>query len=196
MGRFSEAKIDWSPFQIIAANEKPPYPRALSTREGVGDRLRFVAFAEKQAKHAFLMAAETYEIVPESVKQIWTLISKEEEKHQNWLLNRMRELEVPVEDRPVSLNLSRSFDRCETPRQFAEFMASSEEHGRLAGEKFYETLLPIDLKTANLFKQIALEEQEHIRLAKAILDHDFKLPKDFKIVLEALPESAYDEFLS
>ena len=186
MGRFSEVQIDWSPFSICKAGEKPPYPRALGTKEGLGDRLRFVAFAEKQATHAFNLAADIYN-VSEPVRKIWRTIAVEEEKHQAWLLRRMEELEVAPKERPQSLALWNSFDRCDEPQKFAEFMASAEERGRVAGEQFYETLLKIDLKTAQIFQQIALEEQEHIRLAQSILDFNFQIPGDFKIEISGLP---------
>ena len=191
MGRFSEIKIDWSPFVTCLPGTKAPYPRALSTREGLGDRLRFVAFAEKQATHAFAAAAELFSEVSPQVKAIWRTISKEEEKHLTWLLYRMSELGVAVHERPQSLALWHSFDHCESPTSFAEFMASAEERGRIAGIQFYETLLAIDPQTARLFQQIALEEEEHIRLAKAVLEYDFKIPVDFDLRLQALPLEQY-----
>ena len=44
-------------------------------------------------------------------------------------------------------------------------MAGAEERGRLAGEKFYTDLEPIDPITAGIFKQIAFEERSHVELA-------------------------------
>ena len=169
MGRFSEASIDWSPFQICAEGEKPPYPRSLSTAEGLGDRLRFVAFAELQAHHAFALAAESFDSLPDQAREIWRTLAREEKKHLNWLLERMTDLGVQPQDRPLSLGLWRSFDRCETAKDFALFMANAEERGRIAGEKFYETLLKTDPVTAALFQKIAEEEREHIQLAESIL---------------------------
>jgi len=190
VGRFSESLIDWSPFTVCKPGEKPPYPRALSTKEGLGDRLRFVAFAEKQATHAFGLAATLYE-VPERVRKIWQTLSKEEDKHLQWLLLRMKELGVSAEERPQGLALWQSFDRCETPTQFANFMANAEDRGRIAGEQFYQTLLSIDSQTARLFQQIAKEEVEHIRLAGAVLKFNFEIPEDFSFQIEGLPLENY-----
>ena len=190
MGRFSESLIDWAPFTICKPGERPPYPRALSTTEGLGDRLRFVAFAEKQATHAFALAAKIYD-VPDPVRKIWETLSKEEEKHLQWLLLRMNELGVSAEERPQGISLWQSFDRCETPTQFATFMANAEDRGRIAGEQFYQTLLSIDAQTARLFQQIAKEEAEHIRLASAVLQFNFSIPEDFSFQVEGLPLEDY-----
>jgi len=168
MDRFSKAVIDWHPFTLCQENEKAPYPRSLSTQEGLGDRLRFVAFAEKQASHAFLIASEIYD-VPQTVRETWRLLSEEENKHLGWLLKRMNELNVSSSERPQSLALWKSFDRCDTPLKFANFMANAEERGRVAGEQFFQTLLSVDPVTATLFQKIAEEEVEHIRLASNVL---------------------------
>ena len=167
--RFSELPIDWNPFTICAAGEKAPYPRALITKEGLGDRLRFVAFAEKQAVHAFASAAMIYETAPPAVRELWLKLSREEEKHLGMLLARMKELEVSVSERPQSLALWQSFDKCSTALEFADFMANAEDRGRQGGEKFHETLLKIDPISAEIFRKIAEEEVEHIRLADQVL---------------------------
>jgi uncharacterized ferritin-like protein (DUF455 family) len=169
MGRFSETQIDWSPFQVCPFGEKAPYPRSLNTKEGLGDRLRFVAFAEKQASEAFFTASFIFPEAPDAVKELWGKLALEEKKHLNWLLARMEEIGIPVADRMVSRALWASFDHCETPWKFAQFMASSEENGRLAGEKFYQTLLQIDPVTAELFRKIADEEVDHIALADSVI---------------------------
>ncbi len=168
MGRFSEIKIDWAPFQVCALGEKAPYPRALSTPEGLADRLRFVAFAEKQATHAFATAAKIFTEASPAAKSTWLELAQEEEKHLNLLLDRMKELNIDAASRPQSLALWHSFDHCETPKQFAEFMANAEERGRIAGEQFYETLLKVDLITAKIFQKIAEEEKIKIEFAQRI----------------------------
>ena len=168
--KFSSLKIDWSPFTICAPGEKAPYPRALTTVEGLGDRLRFVAFAELQAVHAFSAAAHLYADTPPAARELWLTLSREEEKHFQLLIARMKELGVEPSERPQSLALWQSFDRCNTAREFAVFMAKAEDRGRHAGEQFYETLLKIDLVTAELFKRIAEEEKEHIRLAASVMN--------------------------
>jgi rubrerythrin len=195
MGRFLDNVIDWKPFTVCEANEKAPYARSLSTPEGLGDRLRFVAFAEKQATHAFRIAAEVYD-VPEGVRKIWRTIANEEEKHLRWLLMRMDELNYKPDDRKQSLRLWDSFDRCETPEQFAVFMANAEERGRIAGDQFYQTLVKIDSQTARLFQQIVKEEIEHIRLAGAVLKYNFKIPEDFSLQIEGVPFENYSSILN
>jgi hypothetical protein len=170
MSLFSSLPIDWSPFTICPPGEKAPYLRALSTPEGLGDRLRFVAFAEKQAVHAFAAAAVLYPDAPSKAKELWLALSKEEEKHFELLLERMNKIGVSASDRPQSLALWNSFDQCKTAREFAKFMASAEDWGRSSGEKFHQTLLKIDPVTASLFKKIAEEEKDHIHLASQVLD--------------------------
>jgi len=170
MGRFSEAPVDWSPFRVCAGGEKPPYPRSLSTPEGLGDRLRFVAFAEKQAHHAFALAAEVFSDLPAAARDLWRTLAAEEKKHLDWLLARMQVLSIRPDERPQPLTLWHSFDQCDTPGKFALFMANAEERGRVAGEKFFETLKAKDPVTAELFRKIAEEEREHIRLARSVLD--------------------------
>jgi uncharacterized ferritin-like protein (DUF455 family) len=169
VGTFSEAKIEWAPFTICAPSEKAPYPRSLSTKEGLGDRLRFVAFAEKQAENAFFLAAHSYPNLPEAVKSTWLELSREEAKHLGWLLDRMKVLGVDPAERPQSLALWNSFDRCSSAQEFALFMANAEERGRIAGEQFHETLMKTDPVTGELFRKIAEEEKLHIELARSVM---------------------------
>ena len=199
MGLFSNLSIDWSPFQLCKSGEKAPYPRGLTTPEGLGDRLRFVAFAEKQASVAFAAAAELFPELNERAKQVWKILADEEAKHLQWLLWRMEELKMDPMERPVSAALWESFDRCKTAHEFATFMKNAEERGRTAGELFYYTLLAIDPITAKIFKQIALEEQEHIRLAASLVTYDFQLPEDFEFEILGIPLEEFknrEEFLS
>jgi uncharacterized ferritin-like protein (DUF455 family) len=128
--------------------------------------LRFVAFAEKQAMEAFRLAARTYADATPAQSSSWLKLADEEAKHLSWLLRRMEELKVDASDRPQSLALWNSFDRCETADQFAVFMANAEERGRVAGEQFFETLKSTDPVTAEIFRKIAEEEVEHIRIAE------------------------------
>ncbi len=189
------AEPDWNPFTVCAVGKKPPYPRALSTPEGLGDRLRFVAFAEKQAASAFLTAPLAFPEVSAGVKKIWSLLAQEEHKHLQWLLYRMNDLTIPITDRPVSKALWDSFQRCKNEHDFAQFMANAEERGRVAGEQFYQTLLAVDPISAKIFNQIALEERQHILLAQAIIDQNFQIPPDFDPKLEVLPLQAYSELI-
>jgi len=169
MGRFSEAQVNWLPFRPCAPGEKAPYPRSLQTPEGLGDRLRFVAFAEKQAMEAFRLAAVSFTDATPVQQAAWLRLADEEAKHLSWLLRRMEELGVDAGERPQSLALWNSFDRCEGAEQFAGFMANAEERGRIAGEQFFETLKSTDPVTAEIFRKIAEEEVEHIRIAESAL---------------------------
>lgn len=155
---------DWSPF--LVQKERPLPPRPIHTLEGVGDRLRAAAFAEIQAREAFEWAAARYDDAPEALRGAWRMLARAEDKHLGWLLDRMKALGIDVRERATSDQLWHSFERCETAESFAWFMANAEERGRRAGERFAQDLKERDPETARIFGQIALEEIEHIELAK------------------------------
>lgn len=150
----------WSPYQIGNA----PRVRSLNTPEGLGDRLRLIAFAERQAFHAFNEAAERFSDAPMELKEAWRWVAKEEAKHESWLLERLKALGQEVGEIPVSLNLYHSLKTCETPESFALYVADAETRGKIGAEKFAEVLVLKDPETAKVFAQIALEESEHIAL--------------------------------
>lgn len=165
----------WDPFQIVASGQKAPYLRSLSSPDGLGDRLRFVAFAELQAAHAFQLAPQVFHHVPDGVKAIWSALAQEEFKHHKWIMERMEDLNVHPQERQVSTGLWASYANCTTAQQFADYMANAEDWGKQAGYKFAQTLESLDARSAKLFFQIAKEEDEHIRLAKYILEKSFKI---------------------
>jgi uncharacterized ferritin-like protein (DUF455 family) len=132
----------------------------------VGDRLRAAAFAEIQAREAFLWAAERFADESDELKRAWRELAVSEQLHLDWLLGRMRELDVAVEAREVSDFLWRSFMNCGSAREFAHFMAGAEERGRRAGERFHEQLQTTDPESARIFGRIAEEEVAHIALAE------------------------------
>ena len=156
---------DWYPFIV---SEKTYSIRSIKTFEGIGDRLRWVAFAEKQASLGFRFAYSTFK-VESSMISAWKRLEVEEKKHMNWLLERMKELKIEVSARPVNDRLWQSFLKCKNAREFSIFMMNSEEKGEISGEKFSEVLMDRDPKTAMIFKQIALEEKEHISIARSFL---------------------------
>jgi hypothetical protein len=78
----------------------------------------------------------------------------------------MTELGIDVRARRVSDHLWHSLVSCQSAREFAVFMASAEERGRRAGERFHAALVTRDPETARIFGQIAREEVAHIELAK------------------------------
>lgn len=144
--------------------------RPLNTKEGLGDRLRLIAFAERQAFHAFNEATERFTDAPEELREAWKWVALEESKHESWLVKRLEEIGEDISAIPVSLNLYYSLQKCETARDFALYIADAEERGRIGAEKFAEVLAVTDPITAKMFKQIALEEREHI----ALVDKFFK----------------------
>jgi uncharacterized ferritin-like protein (DUF455 family) len=157
---------EWAPFQLAAPGTHADAPRSIRSIEGVGDRLRAAAFAEIQAREAFLWAANHFEDTDPRLKLCWRRLAESEQQHLDWLLTRMRELGVEIPGRKVSDDLWHSLVNCETAQTFAHFMANAEERGRRAGERFYQTLVQTDPKTAEIFKKIAEEEVGHIALAE------------------------------
>lgn len=154
----------WEPFVVTEA--RLARTRDINTVAGVGDRLRTAAFAELQALRAFRWAATTLLDGPLGLTEAWLGLALEEEKHMGWLLNRMGELEQPVAERPVNDALWKSLVSCKSAENFALFMATAEERGRIAGERFAKELAVHDSVTAAIFGQIALEEQRHIECAR------------------------------
>jgi uncharacterized ferritin-like protein (DUF455 family) len=156
---------DWGPFLVLPRAERAKGPRAIVSKEGIGDRLRAAAFAEIQAYYAFLWASERFEDAPEMLRQNWRGLAFAEERHLGWLLGRMAELGIEVRERGVSDWLWYSLIQCKTAREFAVYIANSEERGRIAGVRFCEAMMPVDSVSASIFGNIAEEEVEHIRLA-------------------------------
>lgn len=159
-------KPNWAPFRLNENPNERIAPRPITTLEGVGDRLRSAAWAEIQAREAFRWAAATLKDAPQALHDAWMTLSNEEEKHMNWLLTRLSELGMKVDDRPVSDNLWVSFMQCTTAEQFAVFMANAEERGRKAGVRFCQDLSERDPVSAKIFGTIAEEEIAHIELAQ------------------------------
>jgi uncharacterized ferritin-like protein (DUF455 family) len=150
----------WSPYKIGT----PPRVRPLQTVEGLGDRIRLIAFAERQAQIAFLEASTKYQDIPAGLAEAWIWVAAEEKKHESWLLQRLNELNQAVDAVDVSLSLYHSFSKCESARDFAFYIADAEERGRVGAERFAEVLRLRDPQTAEMFAKIALEEREHIAL--------------------------------
>ena len=167
--RYKTTVPDWTPFQVLPLGQRPRAPRSIRSPEGVGDRLRTIAFAELQARTAFAWAAETWVEAPASLRGAWRRLAEEEDKHLGWLLRRMEELGVAVAGRPVSAELWASLSVCSSPRVFAQRMAGAEERGQFAGERLAEKLAENDPITASLFARIAREETGHVALAQRYL---------------------------
>jgi uncharacterized ferritin-like protein (DUF455 family) len=156
----------WADFELASQGAHADAPRSIHSRDGVGDRLRAAAFAEIQARDAFRWAADRFEDAEPRLRDAWRRLADSEQKHLDWLLGRMSELEIPIPGRKVSDHLWHSLTACTSARQFAESMADAEERGRKAGERFHQTLTATDPITAEIFRKIAEEEIGHIQLAK------------------------------
>ncbi|MGZ3700096.1 MAG: DUF455 family protein, partial [Bdellovibrionota bacterium] len=124
---------DWAPFQTVETGKYPDRTRSIDTPEGVADRIRAAAFAEIQAREAFLWAASQFEDASEDLRQAWRILARAEQKHLDWLLQRLSELGYTPSERLVSDQLWHSLTSCKTARDFALFMANAEERGRQAG---------------------------------------------------------------
>jgi len=150
----------WRPYTIGAAQKV----RSLQTTEGLGDRLRLVAFAERQAFHAFHEATQRFTSAPQGLIEAWRSIAQDELRHESWLIARLLEMGQTIEAVPVSLNLYHSLAACEDPEKFAFYVADAEKRGKIGAERFAEVLATRDPQTAKIFAQIALEERSHIAL--------------------------------
>ncbi len=155
---------DWSPFRPAGPGEDVPKPRGIGTPEGLGDRLRTAAFAERQAREAFDWAAASLADAPAGLPAEWRRLAREEDKHLGWLLARMSELGVGPAARPVSTRLWESLQACRGAREFTAFMVRAEERGRAAEASFARALASRDPVTADIFARIAREEEGHIAL--------------------------------
>lgn len=156
---------DWSPFRVCPPGERPPAPRSIATREGVGDRLRTAAFAELQAREAFAWAARRYADAPAALRKAWEGLSAAENRHLRKILDRMRAMEIREDERPVSDALWRSLTSCPDAASFAAYMRTAEERGRTAELRFHEQLKSSDPETAAMFGEIAEEEALHLAVA-------------------------------
>ena len=158
--------MDWSPFVVCPPDEAAPRARGLNAPEGLGDRLRTAAFAERQARDAFLWAAQRFPDCPPELRGAWRRMAADEGKHLGWLLARMAELGVDPAARAVSDRLWRSLTGCRTPEEFSAFMVRAEERGKAAEESFRLALASRDPVTADIFGRIAAEEEGHICLQR------------------------------
>jgi uncharacterized ferritin-like protein (DUF455 family) len=157
---------NWRPFRI---QPKADAIRALSTSEGVGDRLRVVAFAELQARDAFLYGAERFPEAPVEWRHAWIRFAKVEDRHAQMLLTRMAELGVGIPDRAVTDKLTRLCRLAEDPVTFLFLLASAEERGMEAGMVLGKQMRAYDPVSASIFAQIADEEVEHVEMASSAL---------------------------
>ena len=157
--------MDWSPFVVCGPDEYAPPTRGIGSAEGIADRLRTAAFAERQAFEAFTWAADSLSDASAELRAAWRRIGLEEKLHLELLLGRMAELGVKPGDRPVSDRLFRRLIQCKTAPEFSELMRDAESRGQAAEESFRKSLAQRDPATAAIFGRIADDEAEHLALA-------------------------------
>ncbi|NDD91310.1 DUF455 family protein, partial [bacterium] len=110
--------------------------------------------------------AETFLDASEELRTAWKKLASAEDLHLSWLMTRLADLGFSAEDRKVSDQLWVSLTACPSAEEFSLFMATAEDRGRRAGERFYQELRERDPVSAEIFRKIAEEEVEHIRLAE------------------------------
>ncbi|HUP56398.1 MAG TPA: ferritin-like domain-containing protein [Bdellovibrionota bacterium] len=177
---------DWSPFSLTPAGERGDPPRSIDTIEGRGDRMRTAAFAELQARHAFLWGAERFTEVPEALRQAWRSLAAAEDRHLNWLLQRMAALGISITERRVSDQLWKTLTSCKSACEFAIYMATAEERGRRAGERFAVAMKSRDPESAVIFGKIAEEEVAHIVLAERFFPAEFRAERSLSELARGL----------
>ena len=155
---------DWAPFELAPVSTHADAPRSIHALDGIGDRMRAAAFAEFQAREAFLWGAHHFTDADPSLRDAWREFANIEDRHFQMLLKRMSELGIQIPGRKVSDHLWHSLVACKSAREFAFAISVAEERGRKAGERFSQALEKTDAKTALIFKTIADEEVEHIAL--------------------------------
>ena len=155
----------WAPFRVRGAGSRTPSSRSIRSSQGIGDRLRAVAFAERQARDAFRWAADRFADAPDELRRAWRALAVAEDRHMGWLLDRMEQLGIDLREREVSDHLWRNLTSATTAEEFARAMADAEDRGRQAGERFQAEMAEVDPTTAALFGRIAAEEREHVALA-------------------------------
>ena len=160
-----DSSMDWTPFVVCGPDEYPPPARGMGGPDGLGDRLRTAAFAERQAFAAFFWAAENLAGASDELRAAWRRIGLEEKLHLELLLARMAELGVNVAARSVSDRLWRGLSSCRSAAEFSALMRKAEARGLAAEETFRRVLADRDPVTAAIFGRIADDEAEHLALA-------------------------------
>jgi uncharacterized ferritin-like protein (DUF455 family) len=158
--------MDFHPFITCPAGGRPAKPRSLSTREGLGDRMRTAAFAEFQAIAAFRWAAGHFQDVPQALRNEWAAQVGDEERHYRMICDRMEDLGLDLAERPVSTALWESLQECASGREFCLKIAAAEERGRRAAVQLVTQLGTSDPETAAVFREIATDEIRHVALAE------------------------------
>src|SRR6266478_2789747 len=73
----NDEAMDWKPYVVCAPQESAPRARGMNAPEGLGDRLRTAAFAERQAAEAFTWAADRFVEAPGALRAAWRELAVE-----------------------------------------------------------------------------------------------------------------------
>ena len=157
--------MNWEPFVICEPSEQPAPPRSVKSILGLGDRMRTAAFAEFQAVRAFSWAADHFQDAADGLRHDWREQIADEKHHFEMIVQRMAELNIAPDERPVSLRLWTSLSACVTARDFCIYICSAEERGRQAAILLSSHLQDRDPQTARIFTEIAEDEVAHVALA-------------------------------
>ena len=156
---------NWEPFRVVGPGVQSDAIRPLHHPEGISDRLRLVSFAELQASVAFEWAISTFSI-PQSVKGFWQQLAQEEYHHHQMLLDRLIEIGGRPEGRILDNSLWIYLTSGHDPIDFTHRMAGAETRGRTGGYQLHQTLRATDPASAEVFREIAHDEDRHIEIAK------------------------------
>lgn len=160
-------KNKWSPFRLAIKAETIG---KLGQVNGVVDRLRLVCFAELQARDLFRYGAKKFlGIAPQEWIDSWEMFAEVENRHGQMLWDRFHELGGSIESKAISNKLYRHCISTEDYILFLFLLSSAEERGMESGYILSDQMHSVDPKSAEIFKQIAEEEVEHVESATRFL---------------------------
>lgn len=168
-------------FWIDATIRPPTRAFSIDPKGAIADRLRVAAFAEYQAIVGFQWACEEFKIsAPNGLINRWQQLIPEEVKHLNWLFARALELNINFKEAPVSDSLLKALLQTKTATEFCVLMCDAEDRGRKAGFRFYDFLKKTDPVSAEIFQNIAIEEEKHIDVVLDFFPNEFSEFKALK----------------
>lgn len=157
---------DWKPFRVGPRQDRI---RAMSTPEGIGDRLRAVAFAEIQARDGFRFGLETFPEAHPELRGYWERFATMEEEHAQLLIDRALEVGADLGERVVVPNLWQMFIQAKDADFFLYLISTAEARGLEVGRMMVEPMRAVDPISAAIFDKIADDEVEHIEAAQKFL---------------------------
>lgn len=161
-----KAELNWQPFRV---GRRPDRIRSLKSPEGIGDRLRAVAFAELQARDGFLWGIARFPEAPAAWREAWSRFAAMENRHAQLLLDRAAALNIDLGARVVTDNLLRMFHSATDAEIFLYQISTAEERGMDVGSSMVEPMQSVDPETAEIFRICVAEEEEHVATARQFL---------------------------